>query len=104
MGRETTTRFTPGPWEIRHGSQATDIYGGGKFICEIDCETQVSEANAILIAQAPAMYAELEAVSMYLRDMAKYDPDFMYSTIADFIDGVLAAARGETEKSNNDTI
>jgi hypothetical protein len=65
------SKHTPGPWSGR-----TFIRGGGKTICRIDTfatgfgkqgpdgwesDNQTTDANAALIAAAPAMYEALRA-------------------------------------------
>lgn len=55
------TRHTPGPWVIQHYSSST--LESTDFYIEIDNELIaefLTEANARLIAESPAMFEELE--------------------------------------------
>ena len=70
-----STKHTPGPWVVRHdfrcsdgtttvGVAASTIAGGSAAVawpCGVDSEQE--QANARLIASAPAMLAELQNIA-----------------------------------------
>jgi hypothetical protein len=70
------SKFTPGPWKIIPGFCKMKVYAGEKYqghFCIADCHqfdiandpeaaTIEKEANAALIAAAPAMYESLKAL------------------------------------------
>ena len=108
----TNTRHTPGPWVVRNRSDAMAEKftverltndGLRSVICRIN-DMEVcpehggtgSEANAHLIAAAPAMYAALQKISDLYRKAYESDGEFFLdeSEIGSLADAALAQAEG----------
>ncbi len=117
-------KFTPGPWGTLHeGISDLSVEPGiaswskhdimGRTEDEIEDRWRIIQANAALIKQSPAMYAELDGTANFLRALAdvleetmKHDSRKEYAAAvlrvavsmrkrADRIDALLAEARGE---------
>lgn len=64
-----SNQFTPGPWEAGIGNRLSDgddvwvVDSSEGSIAEMMCPADVEEANARLIAAAPALYESLKAVA-----------------------------------------
>ncbi len=70
-----TTKHTPGPWKVEPGINHIKVWGerpktGPSLIAEVRNEGTAhstscarEQANAVLIAAAPAMYAALTAIT-----------------------------------------
>lgn len=94
----TAPKFTPGPWTAKqnHWSRWEIHYGAGQLAGVAKPDDPASppdtyaeaEANAHLIAAAPAMYEALESAARYL------DP-FHFPEAVRLVDAALAKARGE---------
>lgn len=68
MSTQTTTH-TPGPWAIEEGDRETHIVGGEAILAycpDWPCAPQEQEANARLIAAAPALLEALDALLEFL--------------------------------------
>ena len=72
---EKRAGFTPGEWTIRECPQGGNYEGGedpftisadGKFIASIKLQSRNTQANARLIAQAPAMYEQCKFLERML--------------------------------------
>src|SRR5574342_453073 len=80
---KTETAFTPGPWQIAHNEFCqwiTNEVGKAqiaKAFHPAGMPIEVSEANARLIAEAPAMFEALQQLHRYLTDpvFAKQEND-----------------------------
>jgi len=95
---KTPTAFSPGPWEIdefresysgRHTAFIAQV--GGQRVAQVrytDATATERKANAYLISESPAMYSALLTAREHL---LRYSD----STNVDYIDNVLAKARGE---------
>jgi hypothetical protein len=58
------SKHTPGPWHIEEEIYGLDICAGEYVMAGIDEPlTDIDRANAMLIAAAPELYAELEAIA-----------------------------------------
>ena len=79
MSKDTTIEkpasFTQGEWTIRECPQGGNYEGGedpftisadGKFIASIKLQSRNTQANARLIAQAPAMYEQCKFLERML--------------------------------------
>ena len=63
-GKEAGSPHTPGPWMIRRGKYGVDILGTGPRgdVAVAAIDRHYTEANARLIAEAPAMYEALRGL------------------------------------------
>ena len=66
-----TAKHTPGPWTLeRDRAKSLSLYSGSTFIGEVyhevDEPSTQEQANAHLIAAAPAMYEALQTLVEYL--------------------------------------
>lgn len=75
------TKFTPGPWEaVRNGFVARAVKAASIWIsysCGEGISDEETEANALLVAASPDMYATLISASRELYDAchSSGDPD-----------------------------
>lgn len=100
------TKFTPGPWRLRHGSESKIENIAGRKVATADLQdmqpyspwgqmrgriaaSPERKANAALIAAAPEMYKGLKEI----RDVMEKDGRFCRTVEA--IDKLLKKARGE---------
>lgn len=86
-----TTKHTPGPWKVEPGINHIKVWGerpktGPSLIAEVRNEGTAhstsgarEQANAVLIAAAPAMYEALQWARQYLR-MPNFHPDNSYNS------------------------
>ena len=98
-----TAQFTPGPWHARRNHAETtegeriNITAGSKLIAEthhawVDWEEQ--EANATLIAAAPAMYDALREAEQHLTDLANYGSEGIPEPLLVSVRSAIAQAEG----------
>ena len=70
----TNTRHTPGPWSAHYNNEGLTVFSPDNvtvaYVDYDECEERPVEANAHLIAAAPAMYEALQMVSTILYDIA----------------------------------
>ena len=63
----TNTRHTPGPWSAHYNNEGLTVFSPDNvtvaYVDYDECEERPVEANAHLIAAAPAMYAALTAIT-----------------------------------------
>jgi hypothetical protein len=88
------TKWTPGPWRVRHGHPSKTIRYVDPVLRfdSLIRKGQNYEANARLIAAAPDLYEALDTALMLL-DM--YIEDGAWSEKIESMELVLAKARGE---------
>lgn len=100
----STPKHTPGPWTLeRDRAKSLSIYASSTFVGEVynevDEPSAQENANAHLIAAAPAMYALLEQISKLRKDWRVVGglPSTEYMDELDTldIDGLLAQAEGK---------
>jgi len=101
--KEKHATFTPGPWHYTLADERSSggVYGGEKCVCDIipkelqvayDCEeVEIANANARLIAAAPAMYETMKAILAVVNDPR---PIFPGTAIGDKLREVLAKVEG----------
>ncbi len=70
------TEYTPGPWRAGFDNDPIQIGSADRFVsmtlpCESSGATGEDEANARLIAEAPALFELAEAFVSYLQDDSK---------------------------------
>ena len=93
-----TPKHTPGPWAINRNDTGMNdsgtIEGNGIVICpDIYGESlERVNANAALIAAAPAMYEALKALQSILKPDA---PGYAQSTQCQQVEAALAQAEGK---------
>ena len=102
----STTKWTQGPWFTKREGWAT-VYveariGGGLLQEVAACGPtqqgpEQQEANATLIAEAPALYKELEALTGVVQSdpFLRYSEDSLYGKAIKAALAVLKKARGE---------
>ena len=98
-----TTKHTPGPW-VAERDTARNAYAwkvtGAKGVVEdiarlalVDSVSQI-EANANLIAAAPAMYEALSQVQAFIQTLVEADVLAYPTKLTDAVKGALAQAEG----------
>jgi len=90
-------KHTPGPWSAHYNNEGLTVFSPDNvtvaYVDYDECEERPVEANAHLIAAAPAMYRELETVREYLLKL--YDQgNSEAGQYAASIDTTLAQAEG----------
>jgi len=67
----TNTKHTPGPWSAHYNNEGLTVFSPDNvpvaYVDYDECEERPVEANARLIAAAPAMYGALKAALDYYR-------------------------------------
>lgn len=62
----TNTKHTPGPWSAHYNNEGLTVFSPDNvpvaYVDYDECEERPVEANAHLIAAAPAMYEALQAM------------------------------------------
>lgn len=104
----TKTKWTPGPWLFRkNGRLGCDVVtlegqntDGDPMYWTVACPNYLrdeAEANATLIAEAPALYKELEALTGVVQSdpFLRYSEDSLYGKAIKAALAVLKKARGE---------
>ena len=96
-------QHTPGPWELRHFGQGTrvGITADGHGIATLD-HTENQEANARLIAAAPALLAALERLSAGMWEGVRgedYTNPLVYGEQVKQARKAIALARGEAPRA-----
>ena len=87
-----TAQFTPGPWVVntfivngQHKLEVLDATGANACV----------QANATLIAAAPAMYAALREAEKHLTDLANYGSEGIPEPLLVSVRSAIAQAEGE---------
>lgn len=79
----TNTKHTPGPWSAHYNNEGLTVFSPDNvpvaYVDYDECEERPVEANAHLIAAAPAMYEALQWTMQYLR-MPNFHPDNSYNS------------------------
>jgi hypothetical protein len=103
----TPCKFTPGPWEVR-GSKSASVANieavekkrgmracGDTYphICSVSHRSDPEQANALLIAAAPEMYAALDRLVKRINE----DGDQFVSDVLDEAEKALKKATGKKE-------
>jgi len=100
--KEKRAGFTPGPWTIREcpqdghyegGEDPCTIGAGEKFIASVKLQSHSTQANARLIASAPAMHEVLTELLDTLEVPRGYGFDKEYEKVRE----VLAKVDGRAE-------
>mgnify|MGYP000916682868 FL=1 len=102
----TETKWTPGPWSVVHDTDITGVENdpangcvGPVDVAHVYLRTVPgrTEANATLIAEAPALYKELEALTGVVQSdpFLRYSEDSLYGKAIKAALAVLKKARGE---------
>ena len=104
----TETKWTPGPWCVDEANRtlvARLVDEKYEYICSVDPEEfsfsdttdEENRANATLIAEAPALYKELEALTGVVQSdpFLRYSEDSLYGKAIKAALAVLKKARGE---------
>ena len=104
----TETKWTPGPWRIDEANLtlvARLVDGEYEYICSVDPEEfsvsdmtdEENRANATLIAESPALYKALEALTGVVQSdpFLRYSEDSLYGKAIKAALAVLKKARGE---------
>ena len=93
-------KFTPGPWRLRELVNNTlAVYGAGECDVVFPKRNAPRDANAHLIAAAPALYEALEAIAPWLRN-GDYDTRgglIEMDRLASVAEAALATARQQEE-------
>lgn len=95
--------WTKGPWqfEVRAYHQNRVFARANKAIADVIGDSPETDANAHLIAESPAMYAELAGLAEDLESMVASEPNAVHREWArdnlESVKAVLAKARGETQ-------
>lgn len=115
---DNTSKFTPGPWRICDDGGTVNyrelvirdrppINGIKQLPVDICCCTGClnnaceREANAALIAQSPAMYAELDGASVFLRTLAEVLEETMkHDSRREYAESVLRLAKSMAERAD----
>ena len=96
MTKQGDKQFTPGPWIAALGERLnTDVYsldkqGNRVFIAEF-----ATQADAVLAAAAPAMYAALREAEKHLTDLANYGSEGIPEPLLVSVRSAIAQAEGK---------
>ena len=102
----STTKWTQGPWSVVHDTDITGVENdpangcvGPVDVAHVYLRTVPgrTKANATLIAEAPALYKELEALTGVVQSdpFLRYSEDSLYGKAIKAAIAVLKKARGE---------
>lgn len=96
----TTTKHTPGPWDICRVNVLMIYADNGLRIADCQCDDQPDmpeeqeEANAVLIAAAPEMLDALDMCAEVLAELARLDDGTPSVSALSMARAAIAKAKG----------